>query len=71
MGSFSIFHIVILVAFLAVFLVPVWKILNKAGFSGWWSLLYFVPLVGFVMLWVFAFTDWPALTPKVCETRKP
>jgi uncharacterized membrane protein YhaH (DUF805 family) len=34
-------------------------VLRKAGYSGWWVLLGFVPIVGLVMLWVFAFSRWP------------
>ncbi len=37
------------------------KILRKAGYSGWWSLLIIVPLVNIVMFLVFAFGDWPSL----------
>ena len=37
------------------------KILTKAGYSGWWVLIGFVPLVNFIMLLVFAFSDWPVL----------
>ena len=34
-------------------------VVRKAGYSGWWVLLGFVPIVGLVMLWVFAFSRWP------------
>jgi uncharacterized membrane protein YhaH (DUF805 family) len=61
MGSFSIFHWLIVIAVLVIYFVPTVKILNKAGYSGWWSLLLLVPLVNIVMLFVFAFADWPAL----------
>jgi uncharacterized membrane protein YhaH (DUF805 family) len=37
------------------------KILNKAGYSGWYSLLVIIPLVGFIMMWVFAFLKWPVI----------
>ena len=48
------------------YFVPVVKILHKAGYSGWWCLMVFVPLVNIVMFWVFAFADWPSLrgTPR-------
>lgn len=42
-----------------VFIIPLWKILTKAGFNGAWSLLTFVPLVNIIALWVFAFSEWP------------
>ena len=35
------------------------KIVTKAGYSGWWVLVSFVPIVGFVMFFVFAFAKWP------------
>jgi len=35
------------------------KIITKAGYSGWWFLLALVPLVGFIMFLVFAFSKWP------------
>ena len=35
------------------------KVLTKAGYSGWWILITLVPIVGFVMFLVFAFSKWP------------
>ena len=35
------------------------KIISKAGYSPWFVLLAFVPLVNLVMFFVFAFSDWP------------
>jgi uncharacterized membrane protein YhaH (DUF805 family) len=68
MGSFSLWHSVILLLPLAIIGVYFWmmvRILNKAGYSGWWSLLMLVPLVNIVMIWVFAFADWPALKARI------
>jgi len=61
MGVFSLFHFDPVAVFLFVFLFPVVKILQKAGYSGWWVLLWFVPIGNIVALWIFAFADWPAL----------
>jgi len=47
---------------LAILLVLLWpyvKIIQKAGYSGWHVLWMFVPVVNFVMLFVFAFSRWP------------
>jgi len=41
--------------------VPIVKILRKAGYSGWWSVVILVPLLNFIMFWVFAFAQWPNL----------
>ncbi len=35
------------------------KVVTKAGYSGWWVLISFVPLVGMVFVLVFAFSTWP------------
>lgn len=40
------------------------RILHKAGYSGWWSLLTLLPLANIVVIWVFAFADWPALRAR-------
>jgi hypothetical protein len=35
------------------------NIARKAGFSRWLSLLLLVPLVNIVIIWMFAFSNWP------------
>ena len=57
----AFFGFLVMIAVLLLVGVPVAKILGKAGYSRWLVILYFVPLVNLVMLWVFAFGDWPAL----------
>lgn len=37
------------------------RILEKAGFNGWWTLVLLIPVVNLVMIWIFAFARWPAL----------
>jgi hypothetical protein len=59
MGSMSIAHWLIVVLYIALLVVPIAKILSKAGFSGWWSLLAILPIVNIICLWVFAFVRWP------------
>lgn len=39
---------------------PFWRIFSKAGYSGAMSLLMLVPLANIVMLFVLAFSEWPA-----------
>jgi hypothetical protein len=40
-------------------LLPCWKLCTRTGFSGWFSLIIFIPL-GFVfLLYVLAFSEWP------------
>jgi uncharacterized membrane protein YhaH (DUF805 family) len=50
-----------IVAFFAFFMWLYVRILRKAGYSGWRCLIIFVPLVNIVMVYVFAFSDWPSL----------
>jgi hypothetical protein len=57
--------LVVMFLVLTIFVFPVWRIVKRAGHSGWWSLLMFIPLVNFVSLWVFAFVKWPAIDKKV------
>jgi hypothetical protein len=55
---------VVLVVYLAIAvlgIVATVKIVTKAGYSGWYVLLWLVPIVGFVFFLVFAFSDWPVL----------
>ncbi|MGB7190325.1 MAG: hypothetical protein WBD10_09330 [Acidobacteriaceae bacterium] len=42
----------------AVLIIPYWFIWKKAGFSPWFSLLMFVPMVNLIMLYVLAFSQW-------------
>jgi uncharacterized membrane protein YhaH (DUF805 family) len=35
------------------------KVVTKAGYSGWWILIAFVPFVGTVFFFIFAFSTWP------------
>jgi uncharacterized membrane protein YhaH (DUF805 family) len=55
----------LLITILLIALIAIWptvRILHKAGYSGWWSLIAFVPLVNLVMLYIFAFAaSWPNL----------
>ncbi|MGN8244796.1 hypothetical protein ACTHAM_001903 [Cellulomonas soli] len=35
------------------------RVAKKAGYSPWYGLLYFIPLVNFVVLVMFVFSKWP------------
>jgi len=68
MGSFSIWHFLILFLVLAVIAFFLWmtvRILHKAGYSGWWSLLTLIPIVNIIVIWIFAFSSWPALRARI------
>jgi hypothetical protein len=60
MFSFVIgFLIVVAVLLLWAFVVVFGRILNRAGYSRWWLVTLLVPILNLVMLWIFAFADWP------------
>lgn len=59
MGSFSIWHWLMVVIWLVGFGWPIAKILKRIGFSGWWTAIAFLPLINIVGLWVLAVTKWP------------
>jgi len=61
MGAFSLVHWILVIVALVSAVIPPVKILMKAGYSGWWCLIGFVPIVNIIMLWVFAYADWPSL----------
>ncbi|MBV9823700.1 MAG: hypothetical protein JO144_15825 [Actinobacteria bacterium] len=48
--------------YLAILIVVFWayiRIIQRAGYSGWWILIGVVPVVNVVMFLVFAFKEWP------------
>ncbi len=63
MGSLGIVEVfgilLIVVAYGIILLIPAWMIVKKAGYNPALSLLILVPLVNLVMLYVFAFSQWP------------
>ncbi|NUB11519.1 hypothetical protein GAY28_01620 [Azospirillum brasilense] len=62
MGFSSIWHWIIVLLMLGVFALASWvqiRILKKTGYSGWWFLLSFVPVLNIVMIYAFAFSTWP------------
>ena len=67
----------VVLAIMLVIMVPLWvtsiwacvRILQKAGYSGWSLLWYLVPIVGIVMFFVFAFSEWP-IQRKLAELER-
>jgi hypothetical protein len=51
--------VVIIVSLINLF--PISRILHRAGSSGWWCLLCYMPPLGIIGLWVFAYIRWPTL----------
>lgn len=61
LGVFMLVFALLYVAMAVLGIVAMVKILHKAGYSGWWALTMFVPLLNIVMFLVFAFADWPVV----------
>ncbi|MDA8056360.1 MAG: hypothetical protein M0032_00055, partial [Actinomycetota bacterium] len=58
-SAFLIVLFVIYAGLVVLSIVAAVKIVTKAGYSGWWVLIVLVPIVGAVMVLVFAFSKWP------------
>ena len=39
--------------------IPAGMVLKRMGFSSWWALTCFVPVVALFALWLLAFVKWP------------
>ncbi|HUA92559.1 MAG TPA: hypothetical protein VL991_08330 [Terracidiphilus sp.] len=58
MAMIAILPVIMLLA-IAIFMVPCWFILKKAGFSPWLSMLCIFPTLGtLIVLYIVAFADW-------------
>ena len=60
MPMFTIIQLSVITAFVILTAIPLTRILNRTGFSGWWCILMYIPILNLVGLWMFAFADWPA-----------
>jgi uncharacterized membrane protein YhaH (DUF805 family) len=60
-GSFVLLMLVVSHVLVAlVLIIPTWRICERAGFSGAWSLLHLIPMIGsFIVMAILAFGDWP------------
>jgi hypothetical protein len=53
-----------LVVVVAIVMIPFSEIVRRAGFHRRWVFIWFVPIVGIIALWSFAFRDWPNIPRK-------
>jgi len=61
MEQFSIWHWIVALLYVALILVPIMAVMRKAGYSRTWAIVFLIPLVNLIALWIFAFSNWPAL----------
>jgi hypothetical protein len=43
--------------------IPYWRICSRTGLSKWTVLVLFIPILGLLVPWIIAFSDWPAVKP--------
>jgi hypothetical protein len=55
-------------AMIVITLLAMVRIVQRAGYSGWWVLIIFVPIVNLLALWYFGFGPWPVY--KTSERAK-
>jgi hypothetical protein len=58
--GYGVSHWIFFVVMVALILYPIGRILGRLGFSPFWSLLVFIPLVNLISLWMLAFSEWHA-----------
>ena len=56
----SVIHWFWFIVMIAIVAYPAGRILGRIGFSPFWSIVFFIPVLNLIALWVLAFTDWPA-----------
>jgi len=61
LGAFVLIWILIYVALIVLMVIAWWKIASKAGYSGAWALILFVPIANIIFFLIFAFSKWPIL----------
>jgi hypothetical protein len=58
-GAFMVGYVIFLLIIVILAIVIYWRIFAKAGWAGALSLLMIIPLVNFILLIAFAFSEWP------------
>lgn len=61
MGAVSAVHWLILLLIWFVPIFPIWRILRRLGINPAWSLLYALPLINLIGLFLLAWARWPRL----------
>jgi uncharacterized membrane protein YhaH (DUF805 family) len=71
-GPQEMFILMLVGTFLGVLvLLPWFKIVTKAGFSGWWCLAFITPALNLIALFYLAFAEWPALRRRDSAPTNP
>jgi len=71
MNSYGVAEVVLIVLVIAILsvvkVIPYWRILARAGFTPWLSILSILPLLDLILLYYVGFAEWPARTGKKAQ----
>ncbi|TPV99006.1 MAG: hypothetical protein USCAAHI_01557 [Beijerinckiaceae bacterium] len=70
MGSLSIWQWLIILIYLPVLGYPIVRILNRVGYSPWWVIIAFIPIVNLIGLWALSFVHWPRVLENNEQGRR-
>ena len=57
----SIWQWLFVIFLIVVMSIPIARILTRIGYSKWWTIVYFIPFVNIVGIWILAYSRWPAV----------
>ncbi len=60
-------YYMLLIIILVVSYLPSIAVLKRTGLSGWLYILFLIPIVNLVWLWIFAFGPWPKVVANVSD----
>ena len=61
MGSLGIWQWLFVIFLIVVLSIPIARILTRIGYSKWWTIVYFIPFVNIIGIWILAYSRWPAV----------
>ena len=67
--DYSVWHFALLGFVLFLWVFPLWRIIGKAGYPPFVSLLAIFPVVGLILLWWLAFARWPVERDAAVSAR--
>jgi len=67
----SFWSVLLGLAIVIIYLIPLTQVLKRTGYSRAWVLIMFVPLINIIAMWFFAFMPWPALTKRPADPQPP
>ena len=57
----SIWQWLFVIFLIVVMSIPIARILTRLGYSKWWTIVYFIPFVNIVGIWILTYSSWPAV----------